>query len=185
MKREFLENLKIGDQPLGKEAIDAIMAENGRDIEAAKKPFADYESVKEQLKTAKEGLKAFEGVDVTKLQEQIAKLQKNLGDKETEYQAQLSDMAFGHLLDGAISGAKGRNPKAVKALLDLDVLRQSKNQEADIKAALEALKGENSYLFESAETPPPYAAGTGTTPVTGKYSPQEAAIRSAAGLKNE
>ena len=51
MKREFLENLKIGDQPLSKEAIDAIMAENGRDIEAAKKPYADYESIKQQLST--------------------------------------------------------------------------------------------------------------------------------------
>ena len=35
MKREFLQNFKIGDQPLTKEIIDAIMEENGRDIEAA------------------------------------------------------------------------------------------------------------------------------------------------------
>ena len=53
MKTEFLQNFKVGDQALQKEIIDAILAENGRDIEAAKKPFADYESVKEQLKTAK------------------------------------------------------------------------------------------------------------------------------------
>ena len=53
MKTEFLQNFKVGDQALPKEIIDAILAENGRDIEAAKKPFADYESVKEQLKTAK------------------------------------------------------------------------------------------------------------------------------------
>lgn len=33
MKREFLQNLKVGDQALPKEVIDAIMAENGRDIE--------------------------------------------------------------------------------------------------------------------------------------------------------
>ena len=36
MKREFLQNLKVGEQPLTKEVIDAIMAENGRDIETAK-----------------------------------------------------------------------------------------------------------------------------------------------------
>ncbi len=34
MKREFLENLKIGDQALGKDLIDTIMAENGRDTTA-------------------------------------------------------------------------------------------------------------------------------------------------------
>ena len=39
MKREFLQNFKIGDQPLSKEIIDEIMAENGRDIESAKKAF--------------------------------------------------------------------------------------------------------------------------------------------------
>lgn len=36
MKREFLQNLKVGELPLTKEVIDAIMAENGRDIENAK-----------------------------------------------------------------------------------------------------------------------------------------------------
>ncbi|MDD6174229.1 MAG: hypothetical protein PUC59_00485 [Firmicutes bacterium] len=41
MKREFLQNLKIGGQALAKEVIDLIMEENGKDIEAAKKPFAD------------------------------------------------------------------------------------------------------------------------------------------------
>ena len=33
MKTEFLQNLKVGEQPLPKEVIDAILAENGRDIE--------------------------------------------------------------------------------------------------------------------------------------------------------
>ena len=64
MKREFLQNLKVGDQALPKEIVDAIMDENGKDIEAAKKPFADYEAIKERLKTAEDGLKAFDGVDV-------------------------------------------------------------------------------------------------------------------------
>ena len=49
MKRDFLQNFKVGEQPLPKEIIDAIMDENGRDIEAAKKSFEDYESLKEQL----------------------------------------------------------------------------------------------------------------------------------------
>lgn len=49
MKREFLQNFKVGDQVLPREIIDAIMDENGRDIENAKKPFADYEAIKDQL----------------------------------------------------------------------------------------------------------------------------------------
>ena len=66
------------------------------------------------------------------------------------------------MLKDAITAAKGRSDKAIRALLDVDALKASKNQTADLKAALEKLKQDSGYLFESDETPPPYAAGTGT-----------------------
>ncbi|MDE6589971.1 MAG: phage scaffolding protein [Oscillospiraceae bacterium] len=162
MKAEFLQNFKVGDTPLPKEAVDAILAENNRDVEAAKKPFADYESIKGQLQTAREGLKAFEGVDVKDLQGQVAKLTRELEDKEAAHQAQLADLAFDGVLKDAVTAARGRSEKAIRALLDVDALKASKNQAADIKAALEGLKKDNGYLFDTDETPPPYAAGTGT-----------------------
>ena len=182
MKREFLENLKIGDQPLSKEAIDAIMAENGRDIEAAKKPYADYESIKQQPTTATEGLKAFEGVDVKDLQGQIATLQGKLDTQAKEHEAKLADMAFEGTLKDAITAAKGRNAKAIQALLDVDTLKASKDQSADIKAALDKLKEDSGYLFEDEqETPPPYAPGTGTNGAGGNLSSGDA-LRAAFGL---
>lgn len=184
MKTEFLQNFKIGDQALPKEVIDAILAENGRDIENAKKPFSDYEAIKDQLKAAKDGLKAFEGVDVSKLQGEISTLQGQLADKDKEWKEKLDGMAFDGRIKDAIAAAKGRNAKAISALLDVDALRASKNQEADIKAALEAVKKDNGYLFET-ETPPPFAGGTGSAPAGGKYSPEINAIRAAAGLKTE
>lgn len=162
MKREFLQNFKVNEQPLPKEIIDEIMAENGRDIEAAKKPFADYDSIKEQLQTAKDGLKAFEGVDVAQLQSKVTELQGKLDAKDTEWNGKLADMAFDHALEAAITGANGKNAKAIRALLDVDTLKGSKNQEADIKAALEGLKKDSGYLFYDGRTPPPYAEGTGT-----------------------
>ena len=161
MKREFLQNFKVGEQALPKEIIDAIMEENGRDIESAKKPFADYESLKEQLKAAKDGLAAFKDVDVDKLQGKITELTGQLADKDKQWQEKLDGMAFDGRIKDAITAAKGRNAKAIAALLDTDALRTSKNQETDIKAALDALKKDNGYLFET-ETPPPYASGTGT-----------------------
>ena len=162
MKRDFLQNFKVGDQPLPKEIIDEIMAENGRDIEAAKKPFADYDSIKEQLQTAKDGLKAFEGVDIAQLQSKVTELQGKLDAKDTEWQGKLADMEFDHALESAITGAKGKSVKAIRAMLDVDTLKGSKNQEADIKAALESLKKDSGYLFDDGKVPPPYAGGTGT-----------------------
>lgn len=182
MKREFLENLKVGDQPLSKEAIDAIMAENGRDIEAAKKPYADYDSIKQQLATATEGLKAFEGVDIKDLQGQISKLQGDLATQKAEHEAQLANMAFEGTLKEAITAARGRNAKAIQALLDVDTLKASKDQTADIKAALDKLKEDSGYLFESEqETPPPYAPGTGTNGAGGNLTSGDA-LRAAFGL---
>lgn len=178
MKPEFLQNLKVGDQALTKEVIDAIMAENDRDIEAAKKPFADYESIKEQLKTAKDGLAAFKDVDVKDLQGQITTLQGQLTTKDQEWQAKLDGMAFDGKVKDAITAAKGKNAKAIAALLDVDTLRASKNQDADLKAAVEALKKDNGYLFDDDNVPPPYASGTGTTrPPAGEPTSLAGALR--------
>ena len=72
----------------------------------------------------------------------------------------MSDLIFSHNLEKAILSAKGRNAKAITALLDIETLKSSENQTADLENALQNLKQECSYLFLS-ETPPPYAWGTG------------------------
>jgi len=108
-----------------------------------------------QLKTAQDGLKAFEGVDVDDLKGQIKKLQNDMT-------AQADAFKFDSLIDNAVRDAKARNPKAVKALLDMESLRESKDQTADIKAAIKALTESDNYLFDSGE-----ATGTGVTASTG------------------
>ena len=180
MKREFLQNFKVGDQPLPKEVIDAIMAENGTDIEKTKKAYEDYDNIKEQLNTAKEQLKAFENVDVKDLQGQITKLTNDLKAKDNEFAAQLADRDFNDALTAAITGAKGKNAKTIIPLLDVDALKASKNQTEDIKTALEAVKKDNGYLFDDGQTPPPYAGGTGGGAEGGVKGLD--AIRAAAGL---
>ncbi len=187
MKREFLQNFKVADQALPKEIIDAIMAENGRDIEEAKKPFADHETLKTQLTEAQKTIQGFQtqGQDM----ESVRRAAKDWEDKYNraiaDHQKQMADLAFNGALKDAITAARGRNAKAITALLDVETLKASKNQETDIKAALEGLKKDSGYLFEREQTPPPYAAGTGTRAFAGNYDAETAAIRAAAGLKNE
>ncbi len=168
MKKEFLENLKVGDQALPKEIIDAILDEHSRSIGAIK---AEKESLATQLQTAKDGLKAFEGVDVKDLQGQIAKLKQDLADKDAAHQTELANMAFDRALEGAITAARGKNAKAIKALLDVDTLKASKNQEADIKTALEGLQKDSGYLFDTGNPPPDFSAGAGTGGAVGGDNP--------------
>lgn len=61
MKRDFLESLGIPT-----EAIDKIMAENGKDIEGAKAKFADYDDIKQRLAAADATLEKFKDYDQTK-----------------------------------------------------------------------------------------------------------------------
>lgn len=165
MKREFLQNLKVGDQPLPKEIIDTIMEEHGRGIEAAKKPFADYDTIKSQLNTAQETIKGFEGQDIEGVRKAAKEWEDKYNQAIRDHEAKLSDMEFNSVLKDAIQSAKGRSVNAVLGELGserISALKASKNQADDIKAALEALKKDSGYLFEEEGTPPPYAAGTGT-----------------------
>ena len=162
MKREFLQNLKVGEQALPKEVVDAIMDENGKDIESAKKPFADYETIKGQLATANKTIEDFKGMDIDGIKKAADEWKEKAEQAERDAAAQIAELEFSTLLDGAIAAAKGKNAKAVKALLDVEALKASKNQSEDIKTAIEALKGESGYLFESGQNPPP--PGAGATP---------------------
>jgi hypothetical protein len=175
MKTEFLQNFKVGDQPLTKEIIDAILAENGRDIEAAKKPFADYDTIKQQLTEAQTTLQNIQknGQTIEAAQQNARDWEQKYNDAIATHQQELADRDFRQALEAAITGAKGKNAKAIMALMDVDTLKGSKNQEADIKTALEGLKKDNGFLFDDEPAPPPYAPGTGSTvfgnPGTGSF----------------
>jgi len=111
MKRDFLQNLKVGDQPLTKEIIDAIMAENGRDIEEAKKPFADYETIKGQLTTAQETIKGFENQDIEGVRKSAKEWEDKYNQAIADHKAKLADMEFDGVLKDAIAAAKGKSDK--------------------------------------------------------------------------
>ena len=161
MKREFLQGLQVGDMPLPKEVIDAIMAENGRDIENTKARYADYEAMKEQL-AGLEG--AAEAMQAAKDWEEKYNRAVDIHRKELE------ETVFCHNLEKAIFKAQGRNARAITALLDVDALKASENQQTALEEALQNLKKECSYLFRT-ETPPPYARGTGANTPEANKSP--------------
>lgn len=164
MKREFLQNFKVGDQALPKEIIDAILDENSRDIGAAKSEHADYDTIKAQLAEAQKTIKGFQdqGADIEAVRKSAREWEDKYNAAIAESNQKIADMAFDHALETAINGANGRNAKAIRALLDVDTLKASKNQTEDIKTALEGLKKDSGYLFDDGQIPPPYAPGTGT-----------------------
>ncbi len=89
------------------------------------------DTVKERDKQL-ETLKASTG-DVNALKEQITKLQGENADAAKSFAAEIKKLKIDTAVDMALSAARARNPKAVKALLELD------NAELDDKGLVKGL----------------------------------------------
>ena len=130
----------------------------------------------------REDLKKFDGVDVTGLQNRITALETDLQNKDTEYTQKIADRDFDDLLSESIRTAKGRNAKAIRALLDVDTLKASKNQKDDVAAAIKALtEAEDSRMLFGEDEPAEIGSVIATVGrKTG--AAEDAAMRAAMGL---
>ena len=141
MKREEVKQKIPG---ISEEQLQWLMDESNadvtREVKRANELQADLDNANKQLQTAQDSLKAFEGVDVKDLQGQIAKLKSDMA-------AQADAFAFDSALNTAILGKKGRSVDAVRALLDLDALKGSKDRTTDINKALEDAVKANPWAF--------------------------------------
>lgn len=170
-----------------KKTINREMGENYKTVADWQNQHDRAENLSTQLDTAKEALKKYDGVDVAEKDRTIAGLQADLAAKEKEYLEQIAERDFNDTVKVAIAKHKGRNEKAIRALLDVDVLRQSKNQNEDLEEALKALtEAEDSkMLFGETE---PDVVGTGNLIGTVRKdggADEFAAMRAAFGLPAE
>lgn len=169
--------------PADKKAdFDKAWKENYRTKSEYDNAVTQRDNYKTSLDDVNTRLKEFEGVDVKDLQGQIAKLQGDLQAKDAEYAAKEADRQFHDSVKDAIRAAGGRNEKAVMAMLDMDTLKESKNQSEDIKKALEDVKKSDGYLFGAKEPINNPVGGTGGEGGADIGGDNLASIRSAMGL---
>lgn len=142
-----------------KKVLDGVK-ENYKTIEDYKKQTEKVDSLNRSLEETQEALKKFDGVDAAGLNQQIKDLEKKIAENEEAYNSKIAERDFDDLIEKAISTAKGKNSKAIKALLDIAALKESKNQKEDLDAALKKLtEAEDSkMLFGETE---PEELGTG------------------------
>lgn len=169
MKREFLKSLELTD-----EVIDKIMAENGNDINALKAKqteletqIADYKTQISDREKQLETLKKSAG-DNENLKSQISQLQEENKRAAETYEAKIKQMGIESALTLALTNAKAKNPKTVRALLDLE--NAQLNEDGTIKGLekqLTKIKESDAYLFDG-ETKPTL---TGAKPAEGDPKP--------------
>lgn len=167
-----------------KTAVNKAVGENYKPVADWQKQVDKVENLTEQLKTTKESLASFDGVDADALNQKIKDLEADLAQKDADYQSKIADRDFSDMLKEAISAAKGINAKAITALLDVDALKASKNQKEDIAAALKALsEAEDSKMLFGEPQPEVIGQGDpiGVVRKTGNQD-GDAALREAMGL---
>ena len=135
-----------------KAEFDKAVAENYKTAAEFEKKVnrltEDLDTAKKRADTAETTLKGFEGKDFEAITKERDEWKRKHEEQEAAHKRETEEREFNEILSSAIAAAKGKNAKAITALLDLDKLRGSRNQQADIKAALDSLRTDSSYLFD-------------------------------------
>ena len=134
-----------------KAEFEEALKANYKTVAEVEKITAARDNYKTQYETAQEALKEFEGVDVKDLQGKIEKLKNDLAAQDTAHKQQLADIEFNGKVQEFLKKSGAKNPKAVMPFLDLEALKASTNQDADIQSAIDSCKEAEGYLFGADE----------------------------------
>lgn len=154
MNREFLKELGFE-----KDVIDKVMVEHGKAVQEVKTNLATVEQelagVNEQLTQRDADI-----AEIKKGAGNNAELTQQLADLEAKYKGEnetlmssLTQTKLDHAVELAVMGAEAKNPKAVKALLDMELVKTTDKGLNGLEEQLTALKESDSYLFKEAVDP--------------------------------
>lgn len=176
MTKEVLMKMGLTEEQATKVLEAHTTAINGKYI--PKERFDEVNTKKQQLETSVaerdkqlDDLKKSTG-DVEALKTQIQTLQNENKTKEEAYKTELSNLKKNNALDLALSGAKVKNNKAIKALLDGEKIKLKDDGTLEgLADQLEAIKKSDAYLFEETQTKEKTTGPKGFVP--GAAAPEE------------
>ena len=167
-------------QKLKEKGSKLVDLSSGQYVDKAKLEgkIAELAAANHTIQNLRETVKQFDGVDVEGLK-------KAAKDWQEKYEKDLAAGRRDAALDGAILKAKGKNPKAIKALLDLENIKLKEDGTLE-GLDLEGLKKTDGYLFDEETT---VQQGTGN-PASSQGQPPSGfdriihSARTGAGLKD-
>lgn len=160
-------------QGLNEEQIAAVqnsMNENKLYTTSLENVDVRYEKLQEQKKQLEEASKTYEkqlkelsknNTDNEDLKKQLEQLQLSNKELEEKHSKEMNKLQFDFALDGALAGAKCKNTKALKALLNMDNVKFEEGKLNGLDDQITALKESDAYLFETEQQTPP---GSGFNP---------------------
>lgn len=151
MKREFLKELGLED-----EAIDSIMKEHGKTVNDIKEKADKVDGLQSQIEDLQGQIKerdtqledlSEKAKNNKELTAEIDRLKEENENAANEWKEKLEKQAFDFKLEKTLSDNKAKNPKAVKALLDIDSIKLDGETLLGLDDQLKALQESDGYLF--------------------------------------
>ena len=180
MKREFLTGL-LGENAT-KEVVDAIMAENGRDIELYKSQATVLRNTNDELTQQMNGFKdKYKDIDIEKYNSALASnetLKASIKQMKADHEAEISNIHKGNALENALSPYKftssyakaGIKSEIEKMGFELDDDGSVKDFDSTMKTLMESHKdafvidGNNEGKKPTIMTPMGSSGGSQPTP---------------------
>lgn len=189
MKREFLESLDLGEGvKLPKSAIDAIMAENGRDIEAKNNTITtlttERDGLQTQLNAANATIQSYKDMDIDGIKAKAGEWETKYNTDTQVLKDQLAATEYGFAVKEAVAGLKFSSESAKKAFVADLTAKKLPLQEGKLLGLEDFAKtykesDPDAFLPENDEkTPVVTRGGGGGGPTLGA----DAALRAAFGL---
>jgi len=161
---DFLKEI-FGDKALTFAELEAALKDkniklanlsSGQYVDKAKldAKISELNAANQTIKDLQETVKKFDGVDVQALQKQIADLQ-------AKYDADLSRARLDSAVELTLATRKARNPRLVKAALDMEKIKLDGDTLLGLDEQLEAIKKSDPYLFEEEKPGPTVNSGIG------------------------
>jgi hypothetical protein len=157
-----IESLKARAEKAETELLEANQTIEGfreMDIDSVKSAAEEWKAKAEKaeadLLAANQTIDGFKAMDIGAVQAAAEEWKAKAEKAEADLQEGIRAVRFEYEIDRALTAAKAKNPKAVRALLDLGSVQFNEEGVLEgLDSQLEAIKEENDYLFES-ETPVP------------------------------
>ena len=173
---EFLKSI-FGDKALTYADLENALKDN-KDIKLANLASGKYvdkdkfdkaetkaKELETQLSSANDTIKGFKDLDVESLKKGVADWEQKYKADTAALNEKLINQTKSSKIEIALLGAKAKNTKAVKALLDEEKISLDGDNLLGINEQLEAIKKDNAFLFDDGkpQNPPAPYGGEPTT----------------------
>ena len=135
-----------------KQGLETQFSESYREAQELKELNTELEGIKGQLSQANEQIAGFKELDIEGVKQKAVEWEQKYNQAAENSAREIEQLKFGFALDRELTKAQARNPKAVKALLDMDALKYDKGKIIGLEEQLETLKQaeDSKMLFGSA-----------------------------------